>query len=360
MTSRSSDTAMRKAPPPTAAEIRPAPPDLDIAGLMQRKSRGQIAATQAPAIPGGHKYVCSTCGGPRVHATELFAPGEPISRKELQNLILQRDGTRVEIRISKTQEQPSTKARIAIICRSCGATHVLTYEGEGRWMPEAFAKRVNRQIGKRRKNLRETFESSLKAVLEKPPVPELVEPESADDDQDINELLDSIRHGEDAGRESDGHATPLRGSLGAKAPAAMREASPAAAKPTSSPKPKPKKWSRRTKARVLGLALSAPFLFMGALYVLAWRGTYIWPIYYAIQPYWRDWMSAPWFWGASLYVPAVVAAIYAWRFHNREDILDRRPEGPSQEPRKRGTMPGTKDQAKNPGKFKRPKWLDEG
>lgn len=371
MTPQPNETAMAKAST-TKPEITRTL-EMNIGDLMQRKSKGQIASAQGAVIPGGHKYYCSDCGGPRVHATELFAPGEPINRQELQNLILQGDGTRVEIRVSKTIEQTSTKARLAIICRSCGATHVLTYEGEGRWMPEAFARRLNKQIEKRRKNLREAFESSLVSVLKKPPIDELSEPKDgtqSDDDKSINELLESIRKGDRAGRESGAtqvtadqreresmlRIRPRNPVNATSAAAANTRAAERPDNPATSPKPTmpPRKSAPRTKVKVLAWALSAPFLLMGSLYALAWRGTYIWPIYYAIQPYWRPFMNEWWFWGASLYVPATVAVIYIWRSRRSEDIIDWKPE------RKAETQPEAKPKLQGKSKYERPKWLDEG
>lgn len=84
----------------------------------------------------------------------------------------------------------------------------------------------------------------------------------------------------------------------------------------------------RTKAKIAWCLLSAPFLLMGLLYALAFRGIYFWPLYYALQPYWQPWMNEPWFYGLSVFVPAAAAAVYVWRFSlSKSDIIDWHPGG---------------------------------
>lgn len=322
-------------------------PKMKITDLMQRKARGPTAATQAPGVPGGHKFWCSSCNGPRVHAVKLFAPGEAISKEVLRELTLQREGTRLEVRLSQTQETPSLKPRLAIVCRTCGKMSVLVFQA-GVWMPEAFGKRLEAHVRRRAGEILGQFDKALMAAVTESPMPELKMPEPGvvehmrgavlkrfpeirdmtheDVDRAIERESEDHDDEEEAGRESGGSPRSADGKRNdPSVPAAAETAVPSsrarkrgsglgvyvimrAAYRQRHPMP------ARTKARVAGWALSAPFLLMGALYMLAWRGTYIWPIYYAIQPYYQPWMNEWWFAALSLIVPGIYAAIYYVRY----------------------------------------------
>ncbi len=359
-------------------------PRMKITDLMQRKARGPTAATQGPGVPGGHKFWCSGCNGFRVHAVKLFARNEAIKGEVLRELALQREGTRLEVRLSQTQETPSLKPRLAIVCRTCGKTSVLVYQA-GVWMPETWGKRLDDHVRRRTAELLGQLDRALMAAVTESPMSELPERESGVVEhmkgavlkrlpelrdltpEDVDQAIDAIR-----GKDADvGHgdagdtAVSVQGIRGKKLspPAAenpapppklkLRDRDPAAdemlrIRLSTPPKEPRRKLSPRTKAKIAGWALSVPFLLMGALYALAWRGTYIWPIYYAIQPWWRPWMSEEYFWGLSIVVPAIIALAYAIRFRTphgydeaAEDIIDWRPE--------------TREKKES----NRPEWMDE-
>lgn len=299
-------------------------PRMKITDLMQRKARGPTAATQGPGVPGGHKLWCSGCNGFRVHAVKLFARNEAIKGEVLRELALQREGTRLEVRLSQTQEKPSLKPRLAIVCRTCGKTSVVVYQA-GVWMPEAWGKRLDDHVRRRTAELLGQLDRALMAAVTESPMSELPETEPGVVErmkgavlkrlpdlhdltpEDIGQAIDAVR-----GRDAEvGHGDAGDTAVSVQGIRGKKLSPPAAENPSPSPQPR---LTARTKAKALGWALSGPFLLMGALYALAWRGTYIWPIYYAIRPYWQPWMNEWWFAGLSLIVPGTCAVVYRLRF----------------------------------------------
>lgn len=244
--------------------------ELDLTDLIEAAAPPQ--GTPAAGLPGGHHYWCSECGGFRTHSAEL-----------------RRD------------------KRLYLTCRECKHETPLVFSG-GAWTNEAISSSLRKFLGVRSERLLREFDAALMEEITKPEKPE--EPSAIEKAGARIAALASKRAIAERGIEE---------ALGPE-PSQPKAASPGVpdygeseqvkllrklAREVHKSKPSA---SRRTKIAV-GL-VSAPFLLMGALYLLALNGVYVWPIYYAIQPYWRPWMNEPYFYGLSVLVPVLAVLNY--------------------------------------------------
>lgn len=302
-----------------------------ITQLMERK-RGVPSQPTGSGRLGGHRYWCSKCGGFRTfHAS------------------LQPDG------------------RLILKCSSCERESTLKWQG-GVWVPAHMAETLRAYIPVRAEQIILDYLSKREAPAPTPKpgavartrgsvaklLPALERLTHREVDEALEESETEPEEAETTERESGGVRSG--GNRAGTDPNEETRVTPQNSGPDATRsvaseegQESPRRASSRTKAKAAVGLVSAPFLLMGALYVLAWRGTYIWPIYYAIQPLWRSWMNDWPFVSLSVVVPAVCLTIYAIRFwtsHKNdevsEDILDWRPCSETGE------------------EYDRPQWMDEG
>lgn len=266
------------------------PGRMKITQFIERRSSATGPALTRGQI-GGHHFFCSRCGGFRTHHVTLGAD-----------------------------------KKLTLECSGCQKRSVLVREG-GVWVPEHLGETLRAYIPVRTEQVILDYLAKREAPT---PVPKAGAVERAKGSvAKLFPALEQLTHREveEALEDAEEPETTPRFVGGSSVhPGAMKRSSvepePAESLPT-----RKRTLSSKTKAKVAVVAVSVPFLLMGVLYALAWRGVYVWPIYYAIQPYYRGWMNDWWFASLSLIVPAVAAGIYAVRFRSRKDIIDWTPEG---------------------------------
>lgn len=268
---------------------------MKITQFIERKSAATGAA-QAQGQFGGHHFFCSRCSGFRTHHVTL-----------------------------------GSDRKLTLECSGCQKKSVLVRQG-GVWVPEHLAETLRAYIPVRTEQVILDYLSKRESPT---PIPEpgFVE-RSKGAVSKLFPALEHITHREVDEALADVEETPrIRDSQISGLPSPGSTESEPARKPRSEPKPEPEpekaepRIPSRTRAKAAVVAVSAPFLLMGTLYALAWRGYYVWPIYYAIQPYYQGWMNEWWFASLSLIVPAIAAAAYAIRFRGQgQDIIDWEPE----------------------------------
>ncbi len=270
--------------------------ELDLTDLIDEGTATQGAPPAG--LPGGHHYWCPECGGFRTHEVTL-----------------------------------TNDKRMHLKCRVCEHEAVLVFVG-GVWTNEALSGNLRKFLGARAERLLREFDSALVEEISKPEEesrPGAVEAAAGAAAkrlgilgkvarEDVDKALDGMRRRIDVRAFSDAAIDEALGSDDA-------QPEEAAGVPAEGARP-PRGASTRRRAKVAVGLVSAPFLLMGALYILAWRGTYIWPIYYAIKPYYQPWMNEPWFYGLSVAVPALAVLIYIFTRGRGRDVGDSREESP--------------------------------
>ncbi len=273
------------------------PGRMKITQFIERRSSATGPA-QTRGQVGGHHFFCSHCGGFRTHRVTL-----------------------------------GTDKKLTLECSGCQKRSVLVRHG-GVWVPEHLGETLRAYIPVRAEQVILEYLAKREAPT---PVPEPGAVERAKGSvaklfpalehlthREIDEVLEQLEEQPETAERESGGVLPggKRPGTGSNADSRMtlQNAGPDATRPVASG------MSKKTKAKAAVVAVSAPFLLMGALYALAWRGFYVWPIYYAIQPYYQSWMNDWWFASLSLIVPAVAVGIYAVRFRSGKDIIDWQPE----------------------------------